>query len=214
MTPFNSIFIHRITRRMEAQYNWTNSHKTAIFFDSLFSFSVYTQCSYTCSMYLFPIYCKYTLSTGLNGRQLMEGKLLAEDVSILISAYEQLIEVCRQKLPEEACGVLARSEYSTHIDVIIPIPNAHHKPLHSFSFHPEHWTDVFYTMQKNRQQLVGFYHSHPGTDPFPSVQDKSGYIHETGLTYWIISLKQTTAPTIVPYSSINGRFESLSLVLA
>lgn len=135
-------------------------------------------------------------------------------VSIVKTAYAQLVEVCKLALPEEACGVLAQSEHSPYIDVIIPIPNAHQNPLHSFSFHPEQWTSIFFTMQKNRQQLAGFYHSHPGSEPIPSIRDQDGFIHSTSLTYWIISFNQTTAPVVQPYRSMNGIFEPLPLVLA
>lgn len=129
------------------------------------------------------------------------------------TVYDQLIDACKLALPEEACGVLARSEHSAHIDRFIPVTNSHEDRLQSFAFHPASWAEVFFAMQKNRQQLAGFYHSHPCSDPVPSARDLEGIIHDSALTYWIISFKQTT-PVIQPYSSVNGRFEPLLLVLA
>ncbi|WP_162848391.1 M67 family metallopeptidase [Paenibacillus nanensis] len=134
-------------------------------------------------------------------------------VTMVRTVYEQLIDACRLALPEEACGVLARGEHSAHIDRFIPVTNAHENRLQSFAFHPASWTEVFFAMQKNRQQLVGFYHSHPCSDPVPSARDLKGMIHDSSLTYWIISFKQPT-PVIQPYRSVNDRFEPLLLVLA
>ena len=135
--------------------------------------------------------------------------------SILQTAYDELIEACRRSYPREACGVLARSEASGSIDIVIPIANAHQQPLHSFSFDPVQWTDVFFSMQKNRQQLVGFFHSHPSSDPFPSLRDAEGFIPQSEqLTYWVVSLLDWNKPLIQPYQHAAGRFEPLPLVLA
>lgn len=135
-------------------------------------------------------------------------------VSITRKAFHELIDICQSSLPQEACGVLAVSDDRTSIDVVIPIRNVHEQPSRSFSFDPAQWTEVFFDMQKNRQRLVGFFHSHPGSEAFPSLRDNAGFVPASGLTYWIVSLKGDEAPVVRPYQKKEACFESLTLVLA
>ncbi|MCR2803239.1 M67 family metallopeptidase [Paenibacillus soyae] len=130
-------------------------------------------------------------------------------------AYTNLIDICRQRYPQEACGVLARSEGSQAIDIVIPIANGHANPIRSFSFDPEQWTAAFFSMQKNRHQLVGFFHSHPASEPHPSLRDTDGFLPQSELSYWIVSLLDWNHPIVQPYLRSEGRpFAPLPLVLA
>lgn len=134
--------------------------------------------------------------------------------SILQAAYDEMIAACNRTYPHEACGVLARSESSVSIDLVIPIHNAHAQPLRSFSFDPVQWTEVYFAMQKNRQQLVGFFHSHPASEPFPSLRDMEGFIPQPDLSYWVVSLLDCNKPLVQPYEQAAGRFRPIPLVLA
>lgn len=130
------------------------------------------------------------------------------------TAYEALIGICVDALPTEACGLLVRSRNATAIDLIVPIQNVHENPAQSFSFHPAEWTEAFFSMQKSRQQLVGFYHSHPESDAFPSLRDNKGFLPASELTYWIVSLKKNSHPVVQPYRRLRDKFHSIPLVLA
>ncbi|MBH5318194.1 M67 family metallopeptidase [Paenibacillus sp. GSMTC-2017] len=129
------------------------------------------------------------------------------------SAYEELILICSKALPMEACGVLARSENEDAATIIFPIKNVHNSPSNSFSFDPKEWTTAFFEMQKKGQTLVGIYHSHPHSAPFPSLRDYSGFLPSSELTYWIVSLENSLAPNVQPYTKSNGYFKAVSLVL-
>ncbi|MDQ6423301.1 M67 family metallopeptidase [Paenibacillus sp. LHD-117] len=128
--------------------------------------------------------------------------------------YDRLIRTCEQALPDEACGVLAQGPESEAIDIVIPIRNVHPSPSVSFSFDPEEWTAAYFNMQKNRQSLVGFFHSHPHTAATPSYRDSRGFLHESGLTYWIVSLTPGASPDVKPYRPVQGSFVPIPLVLA
>lgn len=132
-------------------------------------------------------------------------------------AYDRLIQICADSKPLEACGIVASSYTAAVypiIDTIIPITNTHIDPTHSFSFDPAEWTTAYYEMQKNRQTLVGLFHSHPRTEAVPSSSDSEGFLPASELSYWIISLRNSEAPHVQPYRRSQGAFIPLQLVLA
>ncbi|MGO4544461.1 Mov34/MPN/PAD-1 family protein [Paenibacillus sp. 2TAB23] len=135
-------------------------------------------------------------------------------------AYENLVSICLDAKPREACGILASSIAEgaagdkVIVDTVIPITNIHIDPTHSFTFDPSEWTAAYYSMQKNRQSLVGLFHSHPRTDPIPSSSDSEGFLPASELSYWIVSLRNSEKPEIKPYRRIDGQFIPLELVLA
>ncbi len=133
-------------------------------------------------------------------------------------AYERLIELCLQARPIEACGILASSEPAAAdsdsvpmIDRVIPITNTHINPTYAFSFSPVEWTSAIYELQKNRQSLVGLFHSHPKSDARPSSSDTAGFLPSSGLTYWIVSLQNPEQPQTQPYSAQQGAFHVLPM---
>lgn len=142
------------------------------------------------------------------------------------SAYEQLIRICMKARPLEACGIVVSSHSNSSspkllseatdylvVDTIIPITNTHINPTYSFSFDPAEWTAAYYDMQKNRQTLVGLFHSHPRTAAVPSSSDSEGFLPASELSYWIVSLQNSEAPHVQPYSRSQGSFIPLQLVL-
>jgi proteasome lid subunit RPN8/RPN11 len=139
--------------------------------------------------------------------------------SITKEAYEQLIALCLKARPIEACGILASSTppdedsaaAQTTVDLIIPITNIHINPTYEFSFSPVEWTSAIYELQKNRQSLVGLFHSHPKADASPSSHDTAGFLPASGLTYWIVSLQNPSSPQVQPYRSLQGAFQSIAL---
>lgn len=137
------------------------------------------------------------------------------------SAYDRLIQICIDEKPLEACGIVASSfAYSAAagrppvIDTIIPIKNTHVNPTYAFAFDPAEWTAAYFEMQTNRQSLVGLFHSHPRTDAIPSSSDTEGFLPASGLSYWIVSLRNLDAPHVQPYRRTQGAFVPLQLVLA
>ena len=130
------------------------------------------------------------------------------------TAYKQLLDYCTGILPYEACGLLARTENCNYIDTVIPIANAHPSPANSFSFDPGDWTDAYYSMQKSRQQLVGFFHSHPHSGSIPSTRDSQGFPLQSGFQYWIVSFPEPSEPLVKPYYHDGELFMPISLMFA
>jgi proteasome lid subunit RPN8/RPN11 len=150
------------------------------------------------------------MSYTITGRSVYE----MEKIAITREAYEHLLSICRQAMPHEACGVLAGTSASqgepSIVTSILPITNIHHEPTRSFSFHPGEWISTYYDMQKNRQTLVGFFHSHPTSSAVPSKQDLLGFpASDRQISYWIISVGNT----VQPYRLYELGFTPLALML-
>lgn len=133
---------------------------------------------------------------------------------IASQALATLSLICQNSLPLEACGLLGRTNGSSSIDCIVEIRNVHPAPQHAFAFDPEEWTNAYFSMQKNRQQLVGFFHSHPHTRALPSIKDLEGWLPQSGFQYWIVSMENKGEPIFQPYCSEQGELLPVPLVLA
>lgn len=133
---------------------------------------------------------------------------------IASQALDALFLICQKSLPFEACGLLGQTVGSASIDCIVEIRNVHPAPKHAFAFDPEEWTNAYFSMQKNRQQLVGFFHSHPHTRALPSIKDLEGWLPQSGFHYWIVSMVNEGLPIVQPYCSEQGDLIPVPLVLA
>ena len=98
-------------------------------------------------------------------------------VSMPRSLRDSLLRHCRARLPFEACGILLGRRESGFVSAcgFAPVRNAHPNPERAFRFAPDDWIRAAYTAQRNRQQLVGFFHSHPGGGVAPSRSDAEGW---------------------------------------
>jgi len=131
----------------------------------------------------------------------------AEPARMTSAAYARMTAYCEAAAPDEACGLLtspygSRSIGTSVIDDIMPIRNRAAEPRQHFSFHPEDWIRAYYDAQKNRQSIVGFFHSHPASAPIPSPSDEAGWLDYSGAgayTYWIVSLWNDERPACCAY---------------
>ncbi|SFJ08981.1 Proteasome lid subunit RPN8/RPN11, contains Jab1/MPN metalloenzyme (JAMM) motif [Paenibacillus sp. UNC496MF] len=121
-------------------------------------------------------------------------------------AYQALFALTMDAMPHEVCGVLTGLRLSEigsstpaqaaadvlRVTGVLPVKNAAARPETQFAFDPHDWVRAVYDMQKNRQSLVGFFHSHPGSPPVPSKADHAGFPFGaaesgSGTSYWILS---------------------------
>ncbi|WNS46151.1 M67 family metallopeptidase [Paenibacillus sp. MMS20-IR301] len=74
--------------------------------------------------------------------------------------------------PQEACGILLGTAAAGGmcISSYVPIRNVAPDPLHFFVPEPEAWIRVLY----HEPSLVGLFHSHPNSAPWPSPADLNG----------------------------------------
>ncbi len=80
----------------------------------------------------------------------------------------------RQKYPQEACGILAgRITQDLYlVQAVYPMENILHSSKR-FRIDPQQQLDCLYTIQSQRLDLIGVYHSHPHGQSAPSPTDQA-----------------------------------------
>lgn len=71
--------------------------------------------------------------------------------------------------PHECCGVLAGQDGD--VREVIPVENVSPTPQTAFKMSPHGLARALTGLEKRGLYLVGFYHSHPQTEPIPSGRD-------------------------------------------
>ncbi|WP_219837910.1 Mov34/MPN/PAD-1 family protein [Paenibacillus sp. R14(2021)] len=140
------------------------------------------------------------------------------------ASFLQLTTLCLEALPNEICGALsgqfapvssvqADAGFELHVSGVISIANAAADPSKQFVFDPSEWVRALYDIQKNRQSLVGFFHSHPHSTPVPSPSDLKGMVYSAeGISYWILSPQPGgSSVNLQPYWYQDGGFTPLML---
>ena len=77
------------------------------------------------------------------------------------SCYAAINNYMTSHIPFEACGIIAAHSHTpTHMEYFFPIKNIHPNKAHYFSYNPQDWINVIYTIQKQNLVLVSYVHSH------------------------------------------------------
>lgn len=91
-------------------------------------------------------------------------------IRITAAANEQIKNHFHTSWPSEGCGLLlGTSSIADSVDIhsIIPVKNVAAEPNHHFELEPEVWVHHLLTSP----HLIGLYHTHPISAPFPSAED-------------------------------------------
>lgn len=82
---------------------------------------------------------------------------------------QTIIDQARAAAPNEACGVIAGR--GARAVEIIPIPNTAADPQRNYRMDERRLVETLAGLEPRGMELVGFYHSHPNSDPIPSPTD-------------------------------------------
>jgi [CysO sulfur-carrier protein]-S-L-cysteine hydrolase len=83
---------------------------------------------------------------------------------------EEIVAHARAGLPNEACGVIA-GEDGRPVRVY-PMRNAEASPV-VYRFDEREQLEVFTTIEDRGWSILGFFHSHPRTEAYPSPSDRA-----------------------------------------
>ncbi|WP_145409398.1 Mov34/MPN/PAD-1 family protein [Paenibacillus xylanexedens] len=85
------------------------------------------------------------------------------------SVEQEISEYMFHSLPQEACGVVLGEAAAGGIRIsrFQPIRNVAPDPLHYFQLEQAEWIRCVF----QEPTLIGVFHSHPRTEPFPSPED-------------------------------------------
>jgi proteasome lid subunit RPN8/RPN11 len=125
------------------------------------------------------------------------------------AALRDMVHHARTDAPHEACGILAgRGE---QVERVIPVANRAADPRHHYRMDERQLTQTLFSLETDRLELLGFYHSHPAGDPIPSPTDirEANYPHTT---YVIVGLRQRE-PRLAAWEMNHGDVLPVELVI-
>ncbi|MBC9987189.1 M67 family peptidase [Haloferax sp. AS1] len=84
--------------------------------------------------------------------------------------------------PAEVCGVLAGDGDARTVTAVHPVSNVAAEPRVAYELDPEETVSILEAVEAAGDDAVGFYHSHPESDPVPSATDREraswpGYVY-------------------------------------
>lgn len=76
--------------------------------------------------------------------------------------------------PEECCGILIGRLASdrSEIEEVVPADNVAADPLRRYDIDPRQLLDAHRRVRDSGQDIVGYFHSHPSSEPRPSPTDR------------------------------------------
>ena len=101
------------------------------------------------------------------------GREMRDIAAIPTAVLDLILRAARQAAPREACGLLFGS--GSAIESAVPTPN---RALHSSEFlvDPLLLAQAESSARRRGQRLLGFFHSHTGEPPDPSIPDRIGVL--------------------------------------
>ena len=113
---------------------------------------------------------------------------------------DEIVAHAREQAPNECCGLLAGQGNAAAR--VIRCRNAHDTPVTRYRIDPREQLDAFREMAQRDEELVGIYHSHPASQPYPSPTDRAE-AHYPEARYVLVSLR-TGEPELHAYRISDG----------
>ena len=93
------------------------------------------------------------------------------DVLTLDAALaEEILSFARDRLPNEACGLVSGAVALGRATAFHPARNALSSPT-AYDIHPEDLVRIVHEIEAGATELVAIFHSHPATPAIPSATD-------------------------------------------
>jgi len=115
---------------------------------------------------------------------------------------EAIIAHARRDHPDEACGLLAGPDGSDRPERHIPMANAERSPSF-YRFDSGEQLRVWRALERAHEVPVVIYHSHPGTEAYPSRMDID-LAAEPDAHYVLVSTRDPHRSEVRSYRIVNG----------
>ena len=128
------------------------------------------------------------------------------------TVYQRMVAHCYDGLPLEACGLLAAhpTTASPKAEACYPCRNeAQSAKLYAIGIDYLH---AERDAEAKGLEIVGVFHSHTHTDPYPSPTDIANAAVDPSLHYVIVSLRDES-PMVRSYRIVDGAVTEESLVV-
>ncbi len=82
---------------------------------------------------------------------------------------QTLVEHAKRSIPNECCGVIIG--VGIEGQEVVPVPNIAMKQDTHYRMDDQILSDIFFRARRENREIIGFYHSHPNSEPIPSQTD-------------------------------------------
>ncbi|MGC2063657.1 MAG: M67 family metallopeptidase [Thermodesulfovibrionales bacterium] len=123
--------------------------------------------------------------------------------------YDRMLAHCRESYPDEACGLIAGA--GDRVNGLFEMTNTEPSPI-SYFMDPKEQFIAMKEMREKGLQMVGIFHSHPQSPPYPSPKDVSLACYDEAV-YIIVSLVDRERPEVKAFSIVAGKIEEVPLVV-
>jgi len=115
---------------------------------------------------------------------------------------EAIVAHARADHPDEACGIIAGPTGGDDPARVIPMVNAERSPTF-YRFDSGEQLRLYREMDERDEEIVVVYHSHTGTEAYPSRTDIA-YAGEPQAHYVLVSTRQPDSEEFRSYRIIDG----------
>lgn len=134
---------------------------------------------------------------------------LSSPVFFSRALYQSIVDHARSVHPEECCGLVA-SDQTGHPARVIPMTNILHSPVR-YQMDPREQFSVGKAIRLEGMAIWGIYHSHPLSEPYPSVVDVNlAYYPDV---FYLLTSQVTTPPALRIFQIQNGKVMEFPLIL-
>lgn len=123
---------------------------------------------------------------------------------------QQIVQHARSEHPREACGIIGGS--GEQAAVVIPVANAANDPLREYRLDDQALVAAMRLLKQQSLSLLGFYHSHPDSEPIPSPMDIALATYPQTV-YLIVGLR-TREPQLAAWEMNYGQVTRVELVVS
>jgi [CysO sulfur-carrier protein]-S-L-cysteine hydrolase len=131
-------------------------------------------------------------------------------LTLQAGVYAQMVGHCYDGLPLEACGLLAGPKGSDSATVCYPTRNAA-RSSRVYEVHGLDYRDADDDAEANGLEILGVFHSHTHTDPYPSPTDVASALFPQW-HYVLVSLRDE-APMTRSYRIVDGKIAEEPVVV-
>lgn len=123
-------------------------------------------------------------------------------LTITAEVVEQIVAHARRDHPDEACGVVAGPAGSDRPERFVPMANAARSPTF-YEFDSGDLLRLYRELDARGEEPVVIYHSHTGTEAYPSRTDVS-LAAEPGAHYLLVSTRDPEQAEVRSFRIVDG----------
>jgi [CysO sulfur-carrier protein]-S-L-cysteine hydrolase len=120
----------------------------------------------------------------------------------------QMLSHAVDRLPEEACGLLAGNG---RVERFFPMTNADHSPM-TYRLDPKEQIRAFNEIEDEGWELLGIFHSHTHTEAYPSDTDRRQAFYPEA-HYVLVSLADRNNPVFRAFTIGDGQIEEQEVMM-